>query len=65
MNDDMPLLGLATTEQLMRELITRFVVNCFGNVETLTSIDRALKLAEMLGGMNSFDRDYRTVEPRA
>jgi hypothetical protein len=62
MNDDMPLLGLATTEQLMRELITRFVVNCFGNVETLTSIDRALKLAEMLGGMNSFDRDYRTVD---
>jgi hypothetical protein len=53
---DEPLLGLATTEELMRELIARFTVP----IEFL-GMKRALVLAEMLGGMDSAERDYRTA----
>lgn len=56
-----PLLGLATTESLFRELITRF--RHTGDVSmTLLNIDRCIALAEMLGGMSAPEREYRTVE---
>lgn len=49
-------LGLATTEQLMRELMTRFAMTA-----DYPSIDRALVLAEMLGRLPSNEREYSTV----
>lgn len=52
--NDSPLLGLATTEELFRELIARF--------STQLMIDKALKLAEMLGELYAIDREYRTVD---
>jgi len=58
-------LGLATNEELMRELICRFRMNTYvqGSTEThQMSVDRALALAEMLGGMSAPDREYRTVD---
>jgi hypothetical protein len=53
-----PLLGLATTEQLFRELITRFTVAGpdGGNWA------RTILLAEMLGGLGAQEREYRTVD---
>jgi hypothetical protein len=49
-------LGLATTEEMIRELICRFKVD-----QTFSSVERALVLAEMLGGMGAPDREYATV----
>jgi hypothetical protein len=60
-----PLLGLATTEQMMREIITRFRMTQYEDsvsVSSYAAIDRALVLAEMLGGMGAPEREYRTVE---
>ena len=48
-------LGLASTEQLLRELITRFTPGIIG-------VQRAIVLAEMLGGLDAADREYRTVD---
>lgn len=45
-----PLLGLATTEVLLRELIARL------------RDDRAIALAEMLGGLSAAQREYRPVD---
>lgn len=42
----------------MRELIARFTVPI-----EFSGIQRALVLAEMLGGMGSADREYRTARP--
>ena len=59
-------LGLASTEQLMRELICRFRMEVYvPGISTATtglSVDRALALAEMLGGMGAPEREYRTVD---
>lgn len=63
-----PLLGLATTQQLMRELIVRFTMTQYVNQasgvrpDVARAVDRALVLAEMLGGMNGPEREYRTVD---
>lgn len=46
-----PLLGLATTEVLFRELISR-----------LRESGRAIDLAEMLGGLSAVEREYRPVD---
>ena len=55
-------LGLATTEELFRELIARAKTNLFGNVGDARAVDRAVALAEMLGGLSASDREYRTVD---
>lgn len=58
-------LGLATNEELMHELIARFKMNTYlqGSAEThQASFERALVLAEMLGGMDAPTREYRTVD---
>lgn len=59
MQDDGARLGLATTEQMVRELISRFKHVSEANINI--NIDRALTLAEMLGGMGSAEREYKTV----
>jgi len=60
---DEPLLGLATNEQMIRELICRFKIDASQtNGWALPSIERALTLAEMLGGMVATEREYRTVD---
>jgi hypothetical protein len=56
-------LGLATTEELFRELIARFTVHYPNtHIESLLMINRALELSEMLGGLKSVDKEYRTVD---
>ena len=58
-------LGMATSEDLMRELITRFKMEMYvdsSSVSTFGSVERALVLAEMLGGMSAPEREYRTVD---
>jgi hypothetical protein len=58
MAEDGPLLGLATTEELMRELMARFTITLgYGHTH------RALVIAEMLGGLDAADKEYRTVRP--
>ena len=47
-------LGLATTEELFRELIARF--------RSYTDYDRAITIAEMLGGLSANDREYRPAD---
>lgn len=62
---DKPLLGLATTEELMREVICRFEMSQYvpNSREThALAVRRALVLAEMLGGMDAPEREYRTVD---
>jgi hypothetical protein len=54
-------LGLASTEEMMRELICRFRVNVVCSAHPV-DVDRALVLAEMLGGMDVDVREYRTVD---
>lgn len=54
-----PLLGLATTEELFREIIARFTTSLY----SAGSMQRSLILAEMLGGLSATDREYRTAEP--
>lgn len=62
-NPQEPYLGLATTEELFRELIARFSVNADRNViGNLNMVNRALVLAEMLGSLSGPDREYRTVD---
>jgi hypothetical protein len=54
-----PMLGLATTEELFRELIARFT----GTPSAYyANVDRVAKLAEMMGGLNAPEREYRTVD---
>lgn len=55
---DSPLLGLASTEELFRELLARFRMD----MHTYVSVERALTLAEMLGGMSANEREYKTVD---
>lgn len=61
-------LGLATTEELFRELICRFKMTQYSNTSTgiridvVQSVDRALELSEMLGGLAGYEREYRTVD---
>jgi hypothetical protein len=52
-----PLLGLASSEQLIRELIARWTIPA-----TYSGTQRALMLAEILGGLDPADREYRTVD---
>jgi len=69
---DGPLLGLATTEELFREIIARFTTTGLNNPEVLfhvtgmthLNVNRALILAEMLGGLSALDREYRPAEPQ-
>lgn len=64
---DEPRLGLATTEELFRELICRFKMTQYDNrasglrTDVVAAVDRALALAEMLGAMDKPSREYRTV----
>jgi hypothetical protein len=58
-----PYLGLATTEELMRELITRFVVHYPHNdVKQMDMTSKALYLAEILGSLSAPEKEYRTVD---
>lgn len=52
---DRPLLGLATTEELIRELIARFTIPA-------TRVSEALRLAEMIGNLSAGEREYRTTD---
>lgn len=61
-NTDSAMLGLATTEELVRELICRFKLNMLGTHTNLLDIERALTLAELLGSLSKPEREYRTVE---
>ena len=57
-------LGLATTEELIRELIARFTVHyAHDEVGQRRNTERALMLAELLGGLAAVDREYRTASP--
>jgi hypothetical protein len=56
-------LGLATNEEMLRELICRFKMEQYipESKETVSlAFDRALVLAEMLGGMDAPTREYWT-----
>jgi hypothetical protein len=66
-----PLLGLATTEQMFRELICRFRMEQYNDnapdgatisVSAYAAVDRAIALAEMLGGLSAPEKEYRTVD---
>ena len=60
---DEALLGLASNEDLFRELICRFkLAGAMSNVSSLMNVERAVALAEMLGGMDAGEREYRTVD---
>jgi hypothetical protein len=54
-------LGLATTETLLRELMTRFKINAVANQDVSLNINRALTLALLLGSLSELDKEYRTV----
>jgi len=56
-----PRLGLASTEELFRELICRLTVVPEASVTTVTAVKRGLILAEMLGSLSTGEREYRTV----
>lgn len=56
-----PMLGLASTEELMRELIARWKISAIAGESTYANVDNALTLAEMLGRMDAETREYRTV----
>jgi len=59
-------LGLASTEELFRELICRFEMTQYDpgvlNPESVAAVRRAIQLAEMLGGLDGPTRNYRTVD---
>jgi hypothetical protein len=54
-------LGLATTEEMLRELICRFTVAPTDDISAFRGVPRGLILAEMLGGLDAQEREYRTV----
>jgi hypothetical protein len=58
---DSPILGLATTDEMLRELIARFTVNARGTHTLLIDVRRIATLAELLGGLSAPEREYRTV----
>lgn len=59
-------LGCATTEELMRELIARFEVSAAGEVrddfDESVNYLRAQTLWNILYGMNTETKEYRTVD---
>lgn len=56
-------LGLATTEEMFRELITRFTLAYPHNLLSQIKMNsRALQLSEMLGGLSEPEKEYRTVD---
>jgi hypothetical protein len=56
-------LGLATSEQLIRELITRFKMDVLNNnIDQMKYMDWAITLGILLGNMGPADREYRTVD---
>jgi len=61
-NPQEPYLGLATTEELFRELIARFSMSYDRMaMDALENVARVAKLAEMLGGLSGPDKEYKTV----
>lgn len=57
-------MGYATTEELFRELICRLAIVPVGHdVTRLKATQRGLILAELLGGLDAEEREYRTVAP--
>lgn len=59
-----PNLGLATTEQLFREIIARFTIPHFRDETSALKVNCALVLSEMLGSLSVFDKEYRTISER-
>jgi len=61
-----PQLGCATTEEMMRELITRFEVSAAGEVrddfDESVNYLRAQTLWNILYGMNTETKAYRTID---
>lgn len=56
-------LGEASTEELFRELICRLaIVPIQMSNAHLKGTERGLILAEMLGSLDSMEREYRTVD---
>ena len=59
---DEPHLGLATTEELINEIISRITTDsCTTNASPLTAIERVRVLAYLLGSMTPQEREYRTI----
>lgn len=59
---DEPLLGLATTEELFRELIARLSDPFSTDLGCTPAIRRVAALAEMLGSLPMTVREYRAVD---
>jgi len=58
-------LGLASNEEMMRELICRFKMEQYTNGSDISvhrAIERALILSEMIGSMDAPEREYRVVD---
>ncbi|MEY4932521.1 MAG: hypothetical protein RLZZ403_841 [Pseudomonadota bacterium] len=55
-------LGAATTEELLREVIARFSIPQEGFKMDSGLVHRSLVLAEMIGSLSAYDREYRTVD---
>jgi len=61
-------LGLASTEEMIRELICRFKMTQYANQasgtrsDVVRAVDYALILAEMLGSMNPLEKEYRPID---
>lgn len=58
-------LGLASNEEMMRELICRFKMEQYTNGSDISvhrAIERALILSEMIGSMDAPEREYRTTD---
>jgi hypothetical protein len=63
-----PMLGLATTEYLLRELICRLGSPMCGTpieVGWYKAIERVRILAELLGGLDATEREYWTAAPES
>lgn len=62
-NEERANLGLASSEQLIRELITRFKMDALNNnINQIKYMDRAITMGILLGSMSPEDREYRTVD---
>lgn len=57
-----PNLGLATTEQLIKELVSRLGTSLHGEAGNGPACDRVYSLAFLLGSLSVSEREYRTVD---
>jgi len=55
-------MGLASTEELFRELIARFSFQYTTEIGEFKNIERVAKLSEMLGELSYMQKEYRTID---